>query len=71
LHGHGRGIAGKKGKKFNMKEEQMKRLSEGHTLPNMSFRGRGTVPILVTVLALSTVQVLGWLFLLTALLKGW
>ncbi|KAL3793000.1 hypothetical protein ACHAW5_009184 [Stephanodiscus triporus] len=74
LHGHGRRImqcAGKKGEKFNMKEEQMKRLSEGHILPNMSFRGRGTVPILVTVMALSTVQVLGWLFLLTALLKGW
>jgi hypothetical protein len=74
LHGHGRGILQserKEGEQFSMKEEQKKRLSEGHIFPNMAFRGRGAVPILFTVLALSTVQVLGWLFLLTALLKGW
>jgi hypothetical protein len=55
----------------SMEEEQRKRLSEGHILPNMSFRGRGTVPILFTVVGLSTVQVLGWLFLLIALLRDW
>jgi hypothetical protein len=56
---------------MSMEEEQRKRLSEGHILPNMSFRGRGTVPILFTVVGLSTVQVLGWLFLLIALLRDW
>jgi hypothetical protein len=55
----------------SIEEEQRKRLSEGHILPNMSFRGRGTVPILFTVVGLSTVQVLGWLFLLIALLRDW
>ncbi|KAL9187983.1 hypothetical protein ACHAXT_006361 [Thalassiosira profunda] len=75
LHGHGRDIL--KGHRNNkrherrMKEEQRERLEHGHTFPNMAFRGRGGVPILFTVSLLAVVQVLGWILLLFALVRGW
>lgn len=85
LHGHGRNIlkicppSDKKTRRrrggdrnaINLKEEHKVRLSHGHIFPNMAFRGRGSVPILFTVVALAIVQVGGWLFLLIALAKGW
>lgn len=74
LHGHGRKIlqcSGKRGNEINLKEEQKARLKHGHIFPNMAFRGRGSVPILFTVVALAIVQVFGWVFLLVALARGW
>ena len=56
---------------MNLKEEQKARLKYGHIFPNMAFRGRGSVPILFTVVALAIVQVFGWVFLLVALARGW
>ncbi|KAL7551871.1 hypothetical protein ACHAWF_015089 [Thalassiosira exigua] len=71
LHGHGRNRLKCDGDKINLREEQEERLRSGHIFPNMSFRGRGSVPILFTVVGLAAVQVLGWCFLLVALVKRW
>ncbi|KAL7541635.1 hypothetical protein ACHAXR_011080 [Thalassiosira sp. AJA248-18] len=73
LHGHGRNIlqsTREKGNATNLKDEYRERVMNGHIFPNMAFRGRGSVPILFTVVALAIVQVVGWCFLLVALGKG-
>lgn len=67
LHGHD----------LRTKELQRKRsminkcLIDGHIFPTMAFRGQGAVPILYTVVGLSTVQVIGWNFLLAAFYSNW
>ena len=65
LHGHARDLS------LDFPKEQRDRLHFGHIFPNMAFRGRGSVPILFTVLGLALVQCLGWSFLLIALAKDW
>jgi hypothetical protein len=76
LHGHGRFIVKGFGGRdttnnVDMKAEHEERIYAGHIFPNMAFRGRGALSILNTVIALATVQVIGWCFLLIALVKGW
>lgn len=75
LHGHGRNIlqhsSQTSDKRRKLIEEQIDRLTNGHVLPNMAFRGRGSIPIVYTVISLAAVQFIGWIFLLVALIKGW
>ncbi|KAL7464564.1 hypothetical protein ACHAXS_004902 [Conticribra weissflogii] len=73
LHGHGRDWHfGDKGKGYgSTAHEQYRRMKYGHIFPNMAFRGRGSMPILITVVGLVIVQILGWCFLLAALVNGW
>ena len=77
LHGHGRKIVTFEEKEFvstllpTTKEEHDKRLIDGHIFPTMAFRGQGAVPILYTVVGLSTVQILGWILLLAAFYSDW
>ncbi|KAL3782489.1 hypothetical protein ACHAWO_005236 [Cyclotella atomus] len=71
LHGHGRIIGHDRTNNVDMKAEHKERINAGHIFPNMAFRGRGALSILNTVIALATVQVIGWCFLLIALVKGW
>ncbi|KAL3776353.1 hypothetical protein HJC23_010621 [Cyclotella cryptica] len=72
LHGHGRfiikGMGGSE-YKYDFATEQEERANFGHIFPNMAFRGRGALSALNTVIALATVQVLGWCFLLAALVR--
>jgi hypothetical protein len=58
-------------KGITTKEEHDKRLIDGHIFPTMAFRGQGAVPILYTVVGLSTVQILGWILLLAAFYSDW
>jgi hypothetical protein len=71
LHGHGRKIVTFEEKEITKKEEHDKRLIDGHIFPTMAFRGQGAVPILYTVVGLSTVQILGWILLLAAFYSDW
>ena len=71
LHGHGRKFSSNSDEVPSMDEEQRERMRSGHIFPNMAFRGKGSLPILFTVVALAIVQVGGWCFLLMALLMGW
>jgi hypothetical protein len=73
LHGHGRCIVKGIGESTNNDDanEHEERVRFGHILPNMAFRGRGAMSILNTVIALAAVQVVGWCFLLIALVSGW
>jgi hypothetical protein len=72
LHGHGRKIVTLfEEKEITTKEEHDKRLIDGHIFPTMAFRGQGAIPILYTVVGLSTVQILGWIFLLAAFYQDW
>ena len=69
LHGHGRKIVTFEEK--GITKEHDKRLIDGHIFPTMAFRGQGAVPILYTVVGLSTVQILGWILLLAAFYSDW
>jgi len=73
LHGHGRDWHfGDRGKGYgSTAHEQYLRMKHGHIFPNMAFRGKGSMPILITVVGLVIVQILGWCFLLAALVNGW
>lgn len=66
LHGHTRDLSVKP----TPREERV-RLEHGHVLPNMAFRGRSAVRILYTAIFLAGVQILGWAFLLAAVIHEW
>jgi hypothetical protein len=66
LHGHLRDLSRKP-----PGQEMKERLKEGHVLPNMAFRSRRSVKILMTAVMLGAVQFLGWIFLLIAVMQDW
>lgn len=63
LHGHRRDLGMKP-----TQEEEKDRLKYGHVLPNMAFRKRSAIRIIYTAMFLASVQILGWVFLLFALM---
>ena len=63
LHGHTRDLRIKP-----TPREERARLENGHILPNMAFLGRSAVRILYTAIFLAGVQILGWAFLLAAVI---
>jgi hypothetical protein len=66
LHGHGRDLS------LQPNEgEERDRMLFGHLLPNMSFRSRSAVKILWTATLLAVVQLLGWIFLIIAIIYEW
>jgi len=64
LHGHGRD-------QHMTQEELDKRWKYGHVFPNMSFRGRGALPVLNVVIMLAIAQICGWILFLLAIFNGW
>jgi hypothetical protein len=66
LHGHSRDLSRKP-----TSQEMKERLKEGHVLPNMAFRSRRSVKILMTAVMLGAVQFVGWIFLLIAVMQDW
>ncbi|GFH44607.1 hypothetical protein CTEN210_01081 [Chaetoceros tenuissimus] len=66
LHGHTRDLRIKASPR-----EERARLENGHILPNMAFRGRSAIRILYTAIFLAGVQILGWAFLLAAVIHEW
>jgi hypothetical protein len=66
LHGHSRDLS-----KTPTGQEMKERLKEGHVLPNMAFRSRRSVKILMTAVMLGAVQFVGWIFLLIAVMQDW
>lgn len=66
LHGHTRDLRIKP-----TPREERARLENGHILPNMAFRNRSAVRILYTAIFLAGVQILGWAFLLAAVIHEW
>jgi len=64
LHGHGRD-------QRITQEELDKRWKYGHVFPNMSFRGRGALPVLNVVIMLAVAQICGWVLFLLAIFNEW
>jgi hypothetical protein len=68
LHGHPRNPNKNNKKNNHNANESILRKRHGHLLPTMSFRGKWGIPILKTVIAIATVQLLGWICLVILLL---
>lgn len=66
LHGHRRDLS----LQPDVNEERDRSLY-GHILPNMAFRSRAAIKILWTASLLAVVQLLGWIFLLFAVIFSW
>ncbi len=64
LHGHKRDLS------LGAFEER-DRILYGHILPTMAFRSRSAIKILFTATSLALVQLLGWIFLLIAVIDEW
>ena len=63
LHGHRRDLRLKP-----TPQEEKDRVKYGHVLPNMAFRKRSAIRIIYTAMFLAGIQILGWVFLLFALM---